>query len=129
MNKVSSSDGTSIAFDRTGEGRPVILVGGGSGLLAAVRAGGLRQRTHPRDRRWGELRLDARHGTGARGHHPGWQHRTLEGQTHDVAPEILAPVLRNSFWLCDSDHELPADVATLDLRERISCLLQVEDLG
>jgi len=30
MNKVSSSDGTSIAFDRTGEGRPVILVGGGS---------------------------------------------------------------------------------------------------
>jgi alpha-beta hydrolase superfamily lysophospholipase len=30
MNKVSSSDGTSIAFDRTGEGRPVILVCGGS---------------------------------------------------------------------------------------------------
>jgi pimeloyl-ACP methyl ester carboxylesterase len=30
MNKVSSSDGISIAFDRTGEGRPVILVCGGS---------------------------------------------------------------------------------------------------
>lgn len=30
MNKVSSSDGTSIAFDQTGEGQPVILVCGGS---------------------------------------------------------------------------------------------------
>jgi pimeloyl-ACP methyl ester carboxylesterase len=30
MNKVSSSDGTSIAFDQTGEGRPVVLVCGGS---------------------------------------------------------------------------------------------------
>jgi pimeloyl-ACP methyl ester carboxylesterase len=30
MNKVTSSDGTTIAFDRIGEGRPVILVCGGS---------------------------------------------------------------------------------------------------
>lgn len=30
MNKMTSSDGTTIAFDRIGEGRPVILVCGGS---------------------------------------------------------------------------------------------------
>jgi pimeloyl-ACP methyl ester carboxylesterase len=30
MNEVTSSDGTTIAFDRMGEGPPVILVGGGS---------------------------------------------------------------------------------------------------
>jgi pimeloyl-ACP methyl ester carboxylesterase len=29
MNTVSSSDGTAIAFDRSGEGPPVILVGSG----------------------------------------------------------------------------------------------------
>ena len=28
MNRVISDDGTSIAFERFGEGRPVILVGG-----------------------------------------------------------------------------------------------------
>jgi len=28
---------------------------------------------------------------------PNAQHRTLEGQTHDVAPEILAPVLEEFF--------------------------------
>jgi pimeloyl-ACP methyl ester carboxylesterase len=30
MNRVTSSDGTTIAFDRLGEGPPVILVCGGS---------------------------------------------------------------------------------------------------
>jgi pimeloyl-ACP methyl ester carboxylesterase len=28
---------------------------------------------------------------------PNAQHRTLEGQTHDVAPEVMAPVLREFF--------------------------------
>ena len=32
MNTVRSQDGTTIAFDRTGEGPPVILVGGHSNI-------------------------------------------------------------------------------------------------
>jgi len=28
---------------------------------------------------------------------PGAQHRILEGQTHNVAPKILAPVLKEFF--------------------------------
>jgi ribulose kinase len=28
---------------------------------------------------------------------PNAQHRTLEGQTHDVAPEALVPVLKEFF--------------------------------
>ena len=30
LNKVTSKDGTTIAFDRLGDGPPVILVSGGS---------------------------------------------------------------------------------------------------
>jgi hypothetical protein len=70
VNRVTSSDGTTIAFDRLGDGPPVILVCVGSSdrtanaPLAAL--------------------SDA-------------QRRTLEGQTHDVAPEAIAPVLEDFF--------------------------------
>ncbi len=102
MNQVISKDGTAIAFDRSGKGPAVILVTGALttgadwALLAAclaphvlvptlVMSGGA---SYPFMYETARALSQAI---------PHAQLRTLEGQTHDVAPEVLAPVLVEFF--------------------------------
>lgn len=73
MKTVTSRVGTIIAFDKVVKGPAVILVGGASPAWVHNGAQGL-----------------------ARGLKDA-QRRTLEGQDHAVAPEVLAPVLVQFF--------------------------------
>jgi hypothetical protein len=66
MNNVRSRDGTTIAFDRSGGGPPVIVVGGAFNDRSTGRG-------------------------------PPCRRGCLEGQFHDVSPEVLAPVLAEFF--------------------------------
>src|SRR5438093_11116125 len=102
MNTVRSQDRTTIAFDRTGEGPPVILVGGAFQHRASGNPEPLKQ--------WASVGIPTLVMVGSESP-PYQQHavralveilpkaqlRTLEGQTHDVAPEILGPVLDEFF--------------------------------
>jgi len=45
----------------------------------------------------GELSIHAHHGRGAHKRHPRAKHYTLEGQTHEVSVEAIAPVLVEFF--------------------------------
>ncbi|SRR6266545_7282902 len=110
MKHVRSNDGTSIAFDRSGEGPAIIFVGGAT----ADRAAGVSLAEHMAshftvftyDRRTvptlvidgGESPAYMHHGTQALADVlPHARRRTLEGQDHGAAPEVLAPVLVEFF--------------------------------
>jgi hypothetical protein len=73
MNTVTSGDGTTIAFERFGEGPPVILVGGASP----------------------EWMIDV--GRQTSDGLPIGRLDVLESQEHVVPPEILAPLLTEFF--------------------------------
>lgn len=73
MSTAHSKDGTEIAFDRLGGGAPLVLAGGDS---------------PPHQKNPVEVLVRVL---------PDAESRTLEGQTHDVAPEVLAAVLENFF--------------------------------
>ena len=66
---------------------------------AAARPGpvGRRDPAGAGDRRRGERDLHAHGGRRARGGAPDPERRTLEGQTHDVAADVLSPVLAGFF--------------------------------
>lgn len=81
MNKVTSSDGISIAFDRLGNGQPVIVVGG----QLCDRVGGASP----------DWMIDV--GRQVADALPNGRYEVLEGQEHVVAPEVLAPVLAEFF--------------------------------
>jgi pimeloyl-ACP methyl ester carboxylesterase len=85
-HQVTSSDGTPIAFSRTGDGPPLTR------------------------EEWEAVRVPTLVGVG--GKSPAWmchamrsladilpdaRHRTLDGQTHMVKPAVLAPVLAECF--------------------------------
>jgi len=80
MKKVTSKDGTRIAFERSGAGPAIILV---AHHAAAVH---------------GE-KTDARLQKAVRAVKavPGAQLRTLKGQTHNVKPEVLSAALLEFF--------------------------------
>lgn len=73
METVMSKDGTSIAFDRLGDGPPLVLVGGASP----------------------DWMIDA--GRQISDAMPNGRLNVLEGQEHVVAPEVLAPELVEFF--------------------------------
>lgn len=74
MKTVTSKDGTTIAFDQSGRGPALILVGG----MFEQRA------LDSETAQLAAFPLLA-------------QHRTLEGQTHEVTAEALGPVLVEFF--------------------------------
>ncbi len=99
MEKVRSKDGTTIAFDRLGDGSAVIVVGGkvmGDSSRGGTIPVDLAGRVTPptlvlvggASPAWmidvGRQVADAM---------PNGRHRVLEGQEHVVPPELLAPVL------------------------------------
>src|SRR5213593_1601936 len=102
MKTVRSQDGTRVAFDRTGDGPPVILVGGAFQHRASGNPEPLK--------RWASVGVPTLVMVG--GESPPYQQhavralmetlpeaqlRTLERQTHDAAPEIIGPVLDEFF--------------------------------
>jgi pimeloyl-ACP methyl ester carboxylesterase len=131
MDTVTSSDGTTIAFDRSGEGPPVIVVGGATCDRAMTRPLAEQLAQHftviNYDRRGrgdisrgGTIPVDlvARVTSPSLcgGASPGWmidigrqvadalpngRHRVLEGQEHVVVPEVLVPVLAEFFADCN----------------------------
>ena len=68
-----SADGTKIAYERTGDGPVLILVGGASPDWAAASVGAVI------------------------GAIPGATQKVLKGQTHTADPAVLAPVLIDYF--------------------------------
>ena len=71
METVTSADGTTIAYDRLGEGPPVVLISGGSV-----------------DRQGNAMLAEAI---------PGARLVTLPDQWHDVDAAVLAPALKEFF--------------------------------
>ena len=103
MEKVRSKDGTTIAFDRLGDGPAVIVVGGevmGDGSRGGTIPVDLVGRVTPptlvlvggASPAW---MIDL--GRQVADEMPNGQHRVLEGQEHVVPPELLAPVLVEFF--------------------------------
>ncbi|TDC10983.1 hypothetical protein E1267_01930 [Nonomuraea longispora] len=74
MDKVTSADGTPIAFDRLGDGPPIIVV---APALC--------------DRAFGQMGQDPRRLIAR--HLPAGRHHVLPGQHHLVPPEVLVPVV------------------------------------
>ena len=106
METTRSRDGTTIAFDRSGDGPPVIVVGGAAcdraitcplaeKLAKHFTVINYDHRPRPRPVWRSEPRLDCRYRS-ADGM-PKGQHGVLEGQEHVVPPEILVPVLVEFF--------------------------------
>ena len=93
MKTVTSKDGTTIAYDQTGNGPPLVLVDGAlnsrvfglNGPLAAILADRFTVVTLQNATRALAQAL------------PGASHHTLPGQTHIVKPKPLAPVLAEFF--------------------------------
>ena len=118
MKKVISKDGASIVYDQLGKGPAVILVCGGSvdrasnaplAALLAYDATIMGDYSLPAERiaainvptlvidggaSFPFLRATA---NAIAKILPNGQRHTLEGQTHNVAPEAIAPVLRDFF--------------------------------
>jgi len=89
VNEVHSSDGTAIAFDRLGDGPPVVLVCGASTD---------RMENAPLAKLLAECFTVFNYDRRGRGDSvPDGRHRTLEGQEHNVDPDVLAPVLMEFF--------------------------------
>lgn len=89
-SKVRSPDGTSIAYDRRGEGPPLVLAGDAveyflttAAMVPPEMVAGMRQAPM-----WPGFEAVALASVLPRG-----ETRTLPGQTHDVAADALAPVL------------------------------------
>ena len=114
MNTVTSADGTTIAYDRTGDGPAVILVDGAFCSRAFGPMPGLapllakRFTVYTYDRRGRNDSGDTEPLVADGGMSPAWIHngvqavadaapdtqrRTLPGQTHQVKAAALAPVL------------------------------------
>jgi pimeloyl-ACP methyl ester carboxylesterase len=104
MSTVVSRDGTRIAFTRSGRGPAVILVDGALSYRAAGLSGPLAAG------RWDQVTVPTLVLHGGKSHAwvgnaaqaladalPNAEHRTLQGQTHIVKPQALAPVLVESF--------------------------------
>jgi len=100
MRTVTSKDGTTIAFDQSGTGPALILVGGAfeqrampyvlereiEDIAALINAAG-----------GSAFVFGISSGAALANAIPNAQHRTLEGQTHEVAAAALAPVLVEFF--------------------------------
>lgn len=103
MEKVISKDGTAIAFDQVGNGPPIILVEG----AFCSRSFGPMPKLAPLLAPHATVIYYDRRGRGESGDTtqivvnsiPNAQHRTLAGQSHDVAAKAMAPVLRDFFGL------------------------------
>jgi len=83
MDRVTSKDGTSIAYDRHGSGPAVILVATGGASPESFVGGG------------GDFFGKAADAIAAS--IPQAERQTIEGQTHMVDPKALAPVLERFF--------------------------------
>ena len=117
MRTVTSKDGTTIAFDQSGKGPALILVGGAfeqramdsETALAYDAAVLAEEATVPTERAArgavptlimdGAASFPFMHSTATAlaDAIPNAQHRTLEGQPHEVAAEAIAPVLVEFF--------------------------------
>jgi hypothetical protein len=110
METVLSADGTTIAFDRTGDGPPLVLVSGALGdrgaagsvaqplgerftVFAFDRRGEATATTHRRTTCSARSRTSARWSTRLADALPRSRYRTLEGQDHGPASEVLVPAL------------------------------------
>jgi len=102
MSEIKSQDGTSIAYERSGRGAPLIVVDGAlcsrafgpSSKLAAhlARFGTIRQPTLVMN----GSKTDGRLQTAARRVAeviPGARYRELQGQTHNVKRQVLVPAI------------------------------------
>ena len=81
--QVTSADGTSIVFDRSGAGPLIILV-----------HGAFTGRAHPL---LSEVAAVTNAGKAVARTIPAAAHRVLQGQTHNVSPQALAPELLEFF--------------------------------
>ena len=98
MKTLTSSDGTTIAYDKRGEGPALILVDGALTVHSSGSASELTKLLAPRFTVYGfDRRGRGESGDTLRQALPQGQLRTLEGQTHEVNPGVLAPVLAEFF--------------------------------
>jgi hypothetical protein len=105
MSQVISKGGTVIAFDLSGKGSAAVMLVGEPFSI---------ERSTRRQRNWllsslsisrcsttidGGASPEFMHNAAQAAAHalPNAQRRTLEGQTHDVAPGVLAPILEQFF--------------------------------
>ena len=88
MPTVTSKDGTRIGYDAVGEGPAVIVVYGAAGYRGAFGDDGASETIMPFMRATAEALTTAI---------PHAEHQILPGQTHDVDPKAVAPVLTAFF--------------------------------